>query len=292
MFCLPSPFTGGNLAVRHQGREVVFDWAEQVIDRGKNESAVAWGFLYNDVEHEVFPVTSGTRITLAYDIYAVENIELPTPVIAQPIRFALAKLLDPATGFYPDGGEIAIGFQHGYAMEEWKDFEKVARGLLKGHDATVVDAIESLSLRYKLVAVYNIDEDEYGYHEEEEEESGEESEEDGDWTRSQELISGSFWCADSGEQWNGSEKELVEAGGGEKRPNYIWLEKTTEYGTVNKWISYGNEVSVEMAELTRLGSVCYYIRRWCRCFCSPGHGHSQGFRCQTGSGWQRRFQET
>ena len=54
---------GGQLAVRHGGREVKFDWASNTA------SAVQWGAFFSDCEHEVLEVTGGHRLTLAYNLY-------------------------------------------------------------------------------------------------------------------------------------------------------------------------------------------------------------------------------
>jgi len=53
---------GGALIVRHQGKEIEFDWS-------KDSQSIQWGAFYSDCEHEVLPVTSGYRLTLAYNLY-------------------------------------------------------------------------------------------------------------------------------------------------------------------------------------------------------------------------------
>ena len=53
---------GGELVVRHQGKEIKFDWS-------KDCQNIQWGAFYSDCEHEVLPVTSGYRITLTYNLY-------------------------------------------------------------------------------------------------------------------------------------------------------------------------------------------------------------------------------
>jgi len=60
---LTLPAQGGQLAVRHGGREVTFDWASDTA------SAVQWGAFFSDCEHEVLEVTGGHRLTLAYNLY-------------------------------------------------------------------------------------------------------------------------------------------------------------------------------------------------------------------------------
>ena len=60
--CLPCAHTGGELAVRHDGREVKFDWST-------DQKSVQWAAFYSDCEHEVLPVTSGYRVTITYNLY-------------------------------------------------------------------------------------------------------------------------------------------------------------------------------------------------------------------------------
>jgi hypothetical protein len=78
VICLPSPFDGGNLMVRHHGQEVDFDWSES------SSSAIQWAAFYSDCEHEIKRVTKGHRITLTYNLYITESVGstlLPNAVV-------------------------------------------------------------------------------------------------------------------------------------------------------------------------------------------------------------------
>lgn len=66
-FCLPSRFTGGELVIRHAGETLSCNRATEVIT--EQGPKVAWAFLFSDCEHEVLPVLSGSRITIAFDVY-------------------------------------------------------------------------------------------------------------------------------------------------------------------------------------------------------------------------------
>lgn len=66
--CFPAAHTGGELMVRHDGREVMFDWSE-------DNQQIQWAAFYSDCEHEVLPVTSGYRLTITYNLYF--NLENP-----------------------------------------------------------------------------------------------------------------------------------------------------------------------------------------------------------------------
>ncbi|KAF5535232.1 hypothetical protein FPHYL_13243 [Fusarium phyllophilum] len=60
---LPVEHKGGQLAVRHGGREIIFDWAPKSAD------AIQWAAFFSDCEHEVLQVTEGHRVTLTYNLF-------------------------------------------------------------------------------------------------------------------------------------------------------------------------------------------------------------------------------
>jgi len=64
---LPSPHEGGELVVRHEGREVVVDFAPD------SRFHTQFAAFYADCEHEVRPVTSGHRLTLVYNLTIVKS---------------------------------------------------------------------------------------------------------------------------------------------------------------------------------------------------------------------------
>lgn len=55
--CLPMHHTGGELVVRHGGKEACYNWAE-------SSNLVQWAAFFSDCEHEVLEVRSGNRVTL------------------------------------------------------------------------------------------------------------------------------------------------------------------------------------------------------------------------------------
>lgn len=80
--CLPSPFKGGDLLVRHDGHEVEFNWDSNSGD------TIQWAAFYSDCEHEIKTVTGGQRITLTYNLFITEPV-------AQSI--ATSQLMDART---------------------------------------------------------------------------------------------------------------------------------------------------------------------------------------------------
>ena len=59
---LPSEHEGGDLIVRHVGREVTYD------QHPRDPSDIAYAAFYADCVHEVRPVASGYRATLVYSL--------------------------------------------------------------------------------------------------------------------------------------------------------------------------------------------------------------------------------
>lgn len=62
LIVLPSAHAGGNLVVRHAGREASIDLS------GADVSELAYAAFYADCEHEVLPVTKGYRVCLVYNL--------------------------------------------------------------------------------------------------------------------------------------------------------------------------------------------------------------------------------
>jgi len=62
---LPCKHSGGELIVRHEGKEVILDTERAATKRGINFTA-----FYADCEHEVKPVSSGHRVSLVYNLVA------------------------------------------------------------------------------------------------------------------------------------------------------------------------------------------------------------------------------
>ena len=86
--------SGGEMVVRHGGREMVVDM------RTDEPSELAWAAFYADCEHETLPVTEGHRVCLVYNLImkgsvipagAPDHASLVTPVAAE----LEARLCDP-----------------------------------------------------------------------------------------------------------------------------------------------------------------------------------------------------
>lgn len=118
--CLPSPFKGGNLVIRHAGKGVDFDWALE------SASIVQWAAFYSDCEHEIMTVTEGERITLTYNLFVVEPDSgsfLQSDII-DPTKmplYGIMKDLISVPGFMKDGivHQIAQNYQEITNSRRW-----------------------------------------------------------------------------------------------------------------------------------------------------------------------------
>jgi hypothetical protein len=84
---LPSLHTGGELVIRHRGREVRLDV------RCADVSELAWAAFYADCVHEVLPITSGCRLVLVYNLRRTGRGRLPRPPSYDKEAAVLERLL-------------------------------------------------------------------------------------------------------------------------------------------------------------------------------------------------------
>jgi predicted 2-oxoglutarate/Fe(II)-dependent dioxygenase YbiX len=84
---LPSLHAGGELVIRHHGREARLDL------RCADVSELAWAAFYADCVHEVLPITSGCRLVLVYNVRRKGRGRLPRPPSYDKETAALGGLL-------------------------------------------------------------------------------------------------------------------------------------------------------------------------------------------------------
>ena len=158
---LPTKHEGGALVLRHEGREFSFDSASAINRDGLRHAPFV--AFYSDVEHEVYVVTSGYRVTLTYNLHLVTPNSSITPApsdlsaaslneICEQLKGSLSSLLNTPT-FLPNGGFIGFGLAHKYpftARTKLSDIEDY----LKGTDVAFVQVCEDLGLDFALKAVY------------------------------------------------------------------------------------------------------------------------------------------
>ncbi|KAJ5381350.1 Oxoglutarate/iron-dependent dioxygenase [Penicillium cataractarum] len=150
--CLPSPFKGGSLIVRHGGREVKFGWEHQSAD------TIQWAAFYSDCEHEITMVNQGERITLTYNLYAVtELLDKADRVsaIIDPKSFPLYrdfKNLLEMPGFMKTGGVLGAFCSHAYPHATSDASILLPRGL-KGADLVFYSALHALGVEVDVLPV-------------------------------------------------------------------------------------------------------------------------------------------
>ncbi|KAG9044473.1 hypothetical protein FS837_008091 [Tulasnella sp. UAMH 9824] len=161
---LPTSYTGGQLVLRPYGREINVDWSTN--GRGALcKTALPWVFFYSSIEREVMPVTSGHRVTIAYDIYKSEASQrfIPSQLQAnldassRPIFQFLQSQILGSRNFRPNGGRLAFPAQHQYPMPLIRRSVHLM-DMLKGSDHILVHAARQFGIPVWTKAVYkNVD---------------------------------------------------------------------------------------------------------------------------------------
>lgn len=130
---LPSVHRGGELAVQHLGREVVFD------QHPEGPSEVGFLAFYADCLHEVRPIVSGNRVALVYNLRFLGKKSLPKPPDNRTEQRRIAERLRQwaESGDGPD--KLVVPLEHAYTPAELS-FEK-----LKGRDAAVASVLAGAS---------------------------------------------------------------------------------------------------------------------------------------------------
>lgn len=154
---LPTVHEGGSLVIRHNGKEWTFDSAKAV--NTESTPHAAYVAFFSDVEHEVTPVTSGYRVTLTYNLYLKKSGVADSSSVSAfgqtdaELRDALGLLLkNPA--FLPDGGVLGFGLAHKYPFNQATTNLSTIGDSLKGTDAAIKRACDTLSLPIAVKNVY------------------------------------------------------------------------------------------------------------------------------------------
>jgi predicted 2-oxoglutarate/Fe(II)-dependent dioxygenase YbiX len=136
VLALPSLSSGGELVVRHKGREVKLDLASD------EPSEMAFAAFYADCVHEVLPVTAGCRVTLIYNLARTGDGGLLEPPDYEGetarARALLQEWVNSKTTAPDDTPEkVVYPLEHAYSPAEL-DFAK-----LKGVDAAATALLAS-----------------------------------------------------------------------------------------------------------------------------------------------------
>ncbi|KAL7282826.1 hypothetical protein ACG7TL_002239 [Trametes sanguinea] len=155
---LPTPHQGGELILRHDGKEWTFDSSRLLagaVDR------IAFVAFFSDVEHEVIPVLSGHRVTLTYNLYfAADEMRRPPQdrlTLLRPLHGNAGAIQDALLAYLsnpqvlPEGGLVGFGLRHAYPVpRSYGDPMTVVKKGLKGSDAALYQACEALGLYPRL----------------------------------------------------------------------------------------------------------------------------------------------
>lgn len=126
---LPSEHDGGDLIVRHLGREVIFD------QHPRDPSEIAFAAFYADCVHEVRPVTSGCRVTLIYNLRLRDKrLRLAAPDFRTE-QSRVARLLRSWPDAEDEPDKLILPLEHAYTPAE------LSFGTLKGADAGIASVL-------------------------------------------------------------------------------------------------------------------------------------------------------
>jgi predicted 2-oxoglutarate/Fe(II)-dependent dioxygenase YbiX len=131
---LPSLHSGGELLIRHRGRDVQLDL------RCADFSELAWTAFYADCVHEVLPITSGCRLVLVYNLLRPGKGRLPRPPSYDQETAAIGQLLrrwsEPSASASQDlAAKLVYPLEHAYTPAE------LSFAALKGADAAAAGVL-------------------------------------------------------------------------------------------------------------------------------------------------------
>jgi hypothetical protein len=127
---LPSAHRGGELGVKHLGREVVLDL------RPEEPSEIGFAAFYADCVHEVRPVKAGCRLTLVYNLRFVgKGRALKAPDYRAEHGRVVEVLRRWANAEEDEPDKLILPLEHVYTPSE------LSFGALKGADAGVASVL-------------------------------------------------------------------------------------------------------------------------------------------------------
>jgi hypothetical protein len=226
--CLPTQFSGGALITRHRGGEVKFDWSSTLENPNKT---VSWAVFFSDVEHEVLPVTQGQRITLTYNLYAVNqhtDKEVPSyDVTINPLYKELKEAISHPH-FMRDGGVLGFASHHMYVYTDLNKTEDLP-SLLKGADLLVYLVAKSLGLSVIVKPVVR---------------------EDPKWSSMQILLTSfskvqHYNCYDEDKSWNARFESLFGSGHLVKHITWCQTLNPSQWQAAGFNASYGKRLNLE-----------------------------------------------
>jgi hypothetical protein len=137
---LPSSYQGGELVVRHDGKEQTYNFA--------NQKTINWVAFFTDCEHEILPVTSGHRVTFTFNIMFGDTIPPSPPmkdtnIVAKGQQVFRDLLSDPA--FQERFQSVGILLSHRYSTAT------LTSSKLKGKDLLIYQMLTAGVVDTKLL---------------------------------------------------------------------------------------------------------------------------------------------
>jgi hypothetical protein len=126
---LPSTHSGGELVIKHLGREVVLD------PRPEEPSEIGFAAFYADCVHEVQPVKTGCRLTLVYNLrFVAERRPLKAPDYRAE-HGRVVELLRNWASAEDEPDKLILPLEHAYTPAE------LSFSALKGADGDVASVL-------------------------------------------------------------------------------------------------------------------------------------------------------
>ncbi|KAF9256779.1 hypothetical protein L218DRAFT_965986 [Marasmius fiardii PR-910] len=163
----PTPHTGGQLVLRHDGSELTFDSGTLLSPNASNpDNTIAYVTFFSDVEHEVLPVTSGYRITLTYNLYystSPPGLLEPNTTRISELKESISTLLDNPD-FCPKGGLLGFPLSHQYPLDPGRSNHlNDILSILKGEDAIIRLTCQQLGLTFSINTIVHDEDAEFHY---------------------------------------------------------------------------------------------------------------------------------
>jgi hypothetical protein len=157
----PTPHNGGELVLRHEGREWKSDAG--VLTASQTSPSLAYVAFRSNVEHEVLKVKTGHRVTVTYNLYLVDPLKgHGVPPVTRNVQnvsnlqTTLQRLLKEPE-FLSGGGTLGFGLVHHYPRLALHTDLQEMESFLKGADAHVYRACQELQLQPALRVIYEDD---------------------------------------------------------------------------------------------------------------------------------------
>jgi hypothetical protein len=146
---MPSDHRGGELVVKHLGREVVID------PRPAEPSEIGFAAFYADCVHEVRPVETGYRLVLVYNLRLVGKKRLLKAPDYRAEHGRVVELLRNWAGTEDEPDKLILPLEHAYTPAE------LSFHALKGADAglasVLVKAAAEAEVSFPLAAIFKHD---------------------------------------------------------------------------------------------------------------------------------------